>query len=199
MAGMGRRSKVRLSLGAGTARKVRAAVLASPVLFVAGVLIWMPADLIVESLTEDPVNVWGSLVPHLFVAVGFMLGVYIVGAVGLAILAVIPYAWWLDGTLLGERRWLRPRWVDLSTADVSSRDDPRRDVVSVLVAHSAESGIVLKLPVSQGGSSLPSAELIALADALTGARVRDDSDDAAFAIADRLRGMAARHDARAHA
>ncbi|WP_433650973.1 hypothetical protein ACQP2C_32105 [Micromonospora zamorensis] len=89
---MGRRSKIRLSLGAGTARKVKAAVFASPMFFVAGVLIWMPADLIVESLTENPINVWGSLVPHLFVTVGFMLGVYIVGAVGLAIVAVLPYA-----------------------------------------------------------------------------------------------------------
>ncbi|MFG1894222.1 hypothetical protein ACGFIP_09420 [Micromonospora zamorensis] len=192
---MGRRSKVRLSRGAGTARKVKAAVFASPMFFVAGVLIWMPADLIVEPFTENPINVWGSLVPHLFVTVGFMLGVYIVGAVGLAIVAVVPYACWLDGTLLGERLWFRTRWVDLSTADIGSLDDPRRNAVSLLVARSADSGIELRLPVSQGGGSLPSEELIALADAVTGTRVRSGADDAAFVIADRLRALAARHDA----
>ncbi|MEH1013572.1 hypothetical protein V6U90_10710 [Micromonospora sp. CPCC 206060] len=150
----------------------------------------MPLDLILESVTENPINLWGSLLPHLFVSAGFFLGVYIVGAVSLAGIGVILYGAWLDGTLLGERRWLRTRWVDLSTANIDTEDDPRRDGMSLLIARSPDSELQVRLPICRGANSLPPEELIALADAITGTRVRKGSDDAAFVIADRLRNLA---------
>ncbi|MFG3701192.1 hypothetical protein ACGF5C_25260 [Micromonospora sp. NPDC047620] len=185
---MRRRSKVRLSVGAGAARKVRAFGFSLPFVVVGGFLLWVPFDLIFESLTESPINVWGSLLPHLFVSAWCFLGVYIVGAVSLAMVAVISHGAWLDGTLLGERLWLRTRWVDLSTANIDTEDDPRRGVMSLLVA-APNPEIQVKLPV-RGVNSLPPEELVALADAITGTRVRQGPDDAAFVIADRLRSLA---------
>ncbi|WP_433233049.1 hypothetical protein ACQP2H_13595 [Micromonospora sp. CA-248260] len=148
----------------------------------------MPLDLISESLMERPINLWGSLLPHLFVSAWFFLGAYIVGAVSLAITAVIPYGVWVDGTSLGERLWFRTRWVDLSAADIDAEEDPRRGVMTLLVA-AANPEFQMRLPL-RGGKSLPPEELVALADAITGTRVRQGADDAAFMIADRLRRLA---------
>jgi hypothetical protein len=101
VAGMPRPSRVQLSVGASMARQVVASVFSVPMFVVAGVLIWLPSRLIFESVTETPINVWGSLVPHLFVAVFPLFGAYVAGAVGWMILGMIRYAGWLDGTLLG--------------------------------------------------------------------------------------------------
>ncbi|MEH0821491.1 MULTISPECIES: hypothetical protein [unclassified Micromonospora] len=186
---MRRRSRVRLSVGAGAAGKIRAFVFSLPFIVVTGVLLWVPFDLIFESLTANPINVWGSLLPHLFVSAGFLWGAYIVGAVSLAMIGVPLYGAWLDGTLLGERLWLRTRWVDLSTANIAMEDDPRRGAMSLLIAQSPDSGLQVRLPVRRGANSLPPDAMIALADAITGTRVSKGPDDAAFVIADRLRSL----------
>ncbi|WP_435207676.1 hypothetical protein [Micromonospora sp. bgisy143] len=106
----------------------------------------------------------------------------------MAMVTVISYGAWLDGTLLGERRWLRTRWVDLSTAKIDAADDPRRGGTSLLIA-TPNPETQVTLPV-RGANSLPSEELIALADAITARRMRQGSDDAAFVVADRLRSLA---------
>lgn len=169
-------------------RKARALVAALPFIVACGVLLWVPLDLVSESLMERPINLWGSLLPHLFVSAGFFLGAYIVGAISLAITAVIPYAVWVDGTLLGERLWFRTRWVDLSAVRIDTEDDLRRGIMTLLVA-AANPKVQMRLPL-RGGRNLPPAELVALADAMTGTRLRQGADDAAFMIADSLRRMA---------
>ncbi|GHJ08297.1 hypothetical protein TPA0907_26640 [Micromonospora humidisoli] len=183
-----RRSKVRLAVGVGASRKVSAFVLSLPFVVTAGVLLWAPLYLIVESVTESPVDLWGSLLPHLFVSAGFLLGVYLMGAVSLAIVAVIPYAVWLDGTMLGERLWFRTRWVDLSTADIDAEDDRRRDIVSLLV-RTGHPVFEVRLPLHGMKSRRPE-QLVALADAITGTRVRQGTEDAAFIVAERIRRLA---------
>ncbi|WP_433534442.1 hypothetical protein ACQPZK_19915 [Micromonospora sp. CA-249363] len=185
---MRRRSKVRLSVGAGAARKARTFVFSLPFIAVGGFLLWVAFDLIFESLTESPINVWGSLLPHVLISAVLVLGAYVVGAVSLAMVAVISYGAWLDGTLLGERRLLRTRWVDLSKADVGAEGGPRRGFMSLLVVTSNPE-VRVRLPV-QGANSLPPEELLALADAITATRMRQGSDDAAFVVADRLRSLA---------
>jgi hypothetical protein len=180
-----------LSTGASTGRKIVAYAFGVPMIATAGALIWLPVSLIYESLTETPIDVWGSLAPHGLLAVICLFAAYVSGAAGCLFLGMVRYAAWLDGTRVGERLYLRTRWVDLATAAIDARYDVRRGGVSLLVARSQDSEAEVQLPVGQGGNSLPSEELTALADAITRARLRSGPDDSAFAVADWLRELAA--------
>jgi hypothetical protein len=72
--------------------------------------------LLVGSLTERPIDLLGSLVPHLFVSVVFLAGVYVLGVFTYAMMARFRYAVFLDGTVLVERMGMRHVRVDLAIA-----------------------------------------------------------------------------------
>ena len=82
----------------------------------------------------------------------------------------------------GRDGWTCPQRIS------DAEEDPRRGVMTLLVA-AANPEFQMRLPL-RGGKSLPPEELVALADAITGTRVRQGADDAAFMIADRLRRLA---------
>lgn len=161
-----------------------------PSFLVAGMLLWTIAQLMYETLADEPIDVWGALVPHLVVAGIFLLGVYVTVAFGSIMLGMIRYGGFLDGTSLAERLVLRKRWVDLATADVDASYDPARGGVQLLVARDRDRQVEVKLPVGQGQQMIPAAELTALADAITSRRVRTGPDDRAFQVADQLRDAA---------
>jgi hypothetical protein len=162
-----------------------------PSFFVAGMLLWLLAQLMYETLVERPIDVWGALLPHLLVSLVGLAGFYVTGAVGYMMLGMIRHAAFLDGTRLAVRYVLRRKWVDLATAQIDASYDPRRGGVRLLVARDLDTGVEVMLPVTQGPEPLPAGELIALADAITSRRVQVGPDDGAFVVADRLRELAA--------
>lgn len=186
---LGRR-RVRLSVGPNTVGKIVVAGCAVPAVAVAGLLILLTARLLAESLTEQPIDVFGSLAPHLFVTAVFLAGVYVLGVFTYAMVVKFRYAVFLDGTMLVERIGIRHSRVDLAFAEVSVSFDAGRKSVESIVARDPDTGAEVKVLVHKEEHLLPADELTALADAVTFGRSRTASEDHASEVADRLRELA---------
>lgn len=180
---------LRLAAGASGAGKHWAFAGAVPCVTVAGLLVFMAFDLLVEPFTERPFDLWGAFLPHLLIAPIVLFGAVVCVAPGYVMLRVVRSAAWLDGTVLHERLVLRRRAVDLRTAQVHIKRRDRR-AAAFIARIPGEPSWDIELRVGYGTAGLPPGQLVALADALTGDRAGSGSDDPARRVAEQLREMA---------
>jgi hypothetical protein len=160
-----------------------------PLVAVGCMLLWMVIQLLVESFTERPVNVWGSLLPHLLLVPLVLLFVYILGIVAYPMVIRIRYAMVLEGTILMERIGVRREAVDILTAEICVRWDAAQRTAQ-FVARDPNTGAEVMVLVRRGEDFLPAAELAALADAVARRRVRSAEDEATLATLQKVRGLA---------
>lgn len=160
--------------------------------WVVGMLCWFSVRLIWESVTERPIDVWGSLLPHVVVVAVAGLGVYVLGAALLYFVTLVRTGTWLRGEHLGTRLLLRRQWVDLRAADIRVESMPVDDGTK-LVVQRPDSSVEVTLKVADRRGSLPAKDLTALAAAIENARgdAADSGDESPAGVATRqLRHLA---------
>ena len=177
-------------------------------LSLAGLLAWVALRLIlIPPLAARQIDVWDEVVWAVAFSALLLLLSWAFGYWAYRVLESIRGARWLAGTRLGQRRVLRTVWVDLSGDEIETDEEvegPNRyrrteSRQQWLVARAA-TGVTVKLLVSRDGQTLlPAAQLTAVADAIVRDRPRWGSyDDRAYAVAERLRRLAADPDTDLH-
>lgn len=174
-------TSIPLSVNRSAGRKIAMAALCVVAVAAAAVFVWLPLWLIAGAVSEQPVDVWGELVPNIAIAAFCLLVVYVMARVGYMMVQRLRYAAWLDGTVLAERGVVRVSRVDLATAEIDAEHDEQRDV-TCLVARDRACGVVVSPPVTTASGALPAGELVALADAITRVRVSSASGDRALVV-----------------
>jgi hypothetical protein len=112
--------------------------------------------------------------------------IYVVSAVAYVMLGVLTTGAWLDGTTLSMRVAFRTTSVDLATADIHRGPQDK-----TLVARDPRSGSTLTLMLrGPGPVRLPSAQLRALAEAISQGQTRTTSEEDPLVVAERLRDLA---------
>jgi hypothetical protein len=114
------------------------------------------------------------------------VAIYVVSAVAYVMLGVLTAGAWLDGTTLSMRVAFRTTSVDLATADIHCGLQGK-----TLIARDPRSGSTLTLTLRRPGSvRLPSAQLRAVAEAISQSQAPGTSEDGPLVVADRLRDLA---------
>jgi hypothetical protein len=175
--------RLRLSIGANSGTRVFALVVAA-VMIAADVFLVLLGVMVVSDQFAKRAHDWP--VTAAVIAVGFSIAIYVASAVALAMLAVLTTGAWLDGSTLSMRVAFRKTSVDLATADVHCGLQGK-----TLIARDPRSGSTLTLTLRGPGSvRLPSAQLRALAEAISQGQARTTSEDDPLMVADRLRDLA---------
>jgi hypothetical protein len=175
--------RLRLSIGANSGTKILAFVVAAVMvatdLFFVLLGVMVVSDQFAKRAAGWPVTA-GAL------AVGFSIPIYVVSAVAYVMLGVLRTGAWLDGSTLSMRVGFRTTSVDLAQADVHCGLQGR-----TLVARDPGSGSTLTLTLRGRGSvRLPSAQLRALAEAISQGQARTSSEEDPLVVAERLRDLA---------
>ncbi|MFC4020787.1 hypothetical protein ACFOW4_22980 [Micromonospora sp. GCM10011542] len=129
---------------------------------------------------------WMRAIEGVFLYGVLLIGIYVLCASAYFAFAHATYRGWLRGTALTLLIAYRKKQVDLSLATV--RYDDRS---SVLTATDPRSGTELTLNIDAfGDAMLPATQLTALANAISAGRSENETQQAAFAVARRLRTLA---------
>lgn len=182
---------MRLSVGATPGCRLLALLAAIPMVAVLVIAVAITIFEILPALIEDGVDgVWSALVTLFGLVVpGFTI--YAVAAIGWLFFGIFRTGTWLKGYFLVERRVVRSVRADLRTARVELRDADTKGVTKVLlVVTEPETGKSQEVTIEQGGITLPSDQLHAIANAIVEGRQRVAAGDRSFAVADRLRHLA---------
>jgi hypothetical protein len=157
---------------------VAAAMIAADIFFV------LLGVVVVRDQVVKQADDW--MVTAAVMAVGLAIGIYVVSAVAYVMLGVLRTGAWLDGTTLRMRVGFRTTSVDLATADIH-----RGLHGKTLVARDPRSRSTLTLTLQGPGSvRLPSAQLRAVAGAISQGQARATSTDDPVVVADQLRDLA---------
>jgi hypothetical protein len=180
---MARPARLRLSVGAATVQRVLAVLAASVTvsvgLFLVGIMVAVVRDEVLKQADEWIVTLAVTIVV-------LVPSLYVLGAVTILLLSTVTSGTWLSGTTLRQRVVLRTTSVDLATADIE-----RGPLGKTLIARDPISGSTVTVPLREGSLRLPSAELRAIADAISpGGTARVTSTDDPVAVADELRVLA---------
>jgi hypothetical protein len=180
---MARPPRLRLSIGASSGTKIFALVVATAMIAADIFLVLLGVLLVYDQIVKQADD-W--MVTAAVMAVGLSVPMYVVSAVAYVMLGVVRTGAWLDGTTLSMRVGFRTRSVDLATADVH-----RGPQGKTLVARDPRSGSTLTLTLQGPGSvRLPSAQLRAVAEAISQGQARAISTDDPLVVADQLRDLA---------
>ncbi|HEX8860372.1 MAG TPA: hypothetical protein VGC06_15030 [Actinomycetes bacterium] len=175
--------RLRLSIGANSGTKtlalvVAAAMVATDIFFV------LLGAMVVSDQVAKRAHDWAVTAAVMFV--GLSVAIYVVSAVAYVMLGVLRTGAWLDGTTLSMRVGFRTTSVDLATADIHCGLQGK-----TLIARDPRSGSTLTLTLRRPGSvRLPSAQLHALAEAISQGQTRTTSEEDPLAMAERLRDLA---------
>jgi hypothetical protein len=175
--------RLRLSIGANSGTKTFAFVVAS-LMIAADIFFVLLGVMVVNDQFAERARDWAVTAAVMFVLLA--VPIYVVSAVAYVMLGVATTGAWLDGTTLSMRVAFRKTSVDLATADIHCGLQGK-----TLIARDARSGSTLTLTLRGPGSvTLPSAQLRALAEAISHGRARTTSEDDPLVAADRLRDLA---------
>ena len=181
---MASRPRLRLSIGASRATRMFAFVVAT-LMIATGLFLVLLGVIVVSDQVAERARDWAVTAAVMFV--GLSVAIYVVSAAAYVMLGVLTTRAWLDGTTLGMRVKFRTTSVDLATAAIHCGPHSR-----TLIASDLGSGSTLTLTLRGPGSvRLPSAELRALAEAISHGRTRTTSGEEPLAVAERLRDLAA--------
>jgi hypothetical protein len=175
--------RLRLSIGANSGTKIFALVVAVAMI-AADLFFVLLTVMVVSDQFAKRAHDWAVTAAVMFV--GLSPAIYVVSAVAYVMLGVLRTGAWLDGTTLSMRVGFRTTSVDLATADVHCGLHGK-----TLIARDPGSGSTLTLTLRGPGSvRLPSAQLRALAEAISQGPVRTTSEDDPLVVAERLRDLA---------
>jgi hypothetical protein len=175
--------RLRLSIGANRGTKsfalvVAAAMIATDIFFV------LLGVMVVSDQVAVRAHDWAVTAAVMLVVLS--VAIYVVSAVAYLMLPVATTGAWLDGTTLSMRVAFRTTSVDLATADIHCGLQGK-----TLIARDPRSGSTLTLTLRGPGSvRLPSAQLRAVAEAISNGQARPTSTDDPLGVADRLRDLA---------
>jgi hypothetical protein len=128
--------------------------------------------MVVSDQFAERAHDWAVTAAVVFVVLS--VAIYVVSAVAYVMLGVATTGAWLDGTTLSMRVALRTTSVDLATADIHCGLQG-----NTLIARDPRSGSTLTLTLRGPGSvRLPSAQLRAVAEAISQGQARTTSQDA---------------------
>jgi hypothetical protein len=174
---------LRLSIGANSSTKTFALVVAAAMI-AADIFFVLFGVMVVSDQFAERAHDWVVTAAVMFVVLS--VAIYVVSAVAYVMLGVATTGARLDGTTLSMRVAFRTTSVDLATADIHCGLQGK-----TLIARDPRSGSTLTLTLWGPGSvRLPSAQLRALAEAISHGQARTTSEDDPLVVADRLRGLA---------
>jgi hypothetical protein len=175
--------RLRLSIGANSGTKTFAFVVAS-VMIATDIFFVLLGVMVVSDQVAERAHDWAVTAAVMFVLLA--VPIYVVSAVAYVMLGVATTGAWLDGTTLSMRIAFRKTSVDLATADIHCGLHGK-----TLIARDPRSGSALTLTLRGPGSvRLPSAQLRAVAEAISHGQARTTSEDDPLVVADRLRDLA---------
>jgi hypothetical protein len=175
--------RLRLSIGANSGTKIFAFVVAA-VMVATDLFFVLLGVLVVSDQFAEGAHDWAVTAAVMFV--GLSVAIYVVSAVGYVMLGVARIGAWLEGTTLRMRVGFRTTSVDLATADIHCGLQGK-----TLIARDPRSGTTLTLTLRGPGSvRLPSAQLRALAEAISQGQAHATSEDDPLVVAERLRDLA---------
>jgi hypothetical protein len=179
----GKPPRLRLSIGANSGTKIFALVVAAAMI-ATDIFFVLLGVMVVSDQFAERAHDWAVTAAVMFVVLS--VPIYVVSAVAYVMLGVLTTGAWLDGTTLSMRVAFRTTSVDLATADIHCGLQGK-----TLIARDPRSGSTLTLTLRGPGSvRLPSAQLRAVAEAISQGQAHATSEDDPLAVADRLRDLA---------
>jgi hypothetical protein len=175
--------RLRLSIGANSGTKIFALVVATAMIAADIFFVLLGVGLVSDQIVKQADD-W--MVTAAVITVGLSIPVYVVSAFAYVMLGVVTTGAWLDGTTLSMRVAFRKTSVNLATADIH-----RGPQGKTLVARDPRSGSTLTLTLQGPGPVRPpSAQLRAVAEAISQGQARTISTDDPLVVADQLRDLA---------
>jgi hypothetical protein len=175
--------RLRLSIGANSGTKVFAFVVAAAMI-ATDIFFVLLGVMVVSDQVAKRAHDW--VVTAAVMLVLLSVPIYVVSVVAYAMLGVATTRTWLDGTTLSMRVGFRTTSVDLATADIHCGSQGK-----TLIARDPRSGSTLTLTLRGPGSvRLPSAQLLAVAEAISHGQAPVTSEEDPLVVAERLRELA---------